>query len=128
MVRAAERRFDRAAAARQASGMVEAILELEAAIHAWAADTEEDQGTEQARVVLRGLIGRLGRAAQEGLHDPRARLRPAVESLLTLRAALRGQGNYPAADAIRDALTAAGLHLRDTADGPRWSPDAPPDQ
>jgi hypothetical protein len=128
MVRAAERRFDRAAGARQASGMVEAILELEAAIHAWAADTEEDQGTEQARVVLRGLIGRLGRAAQEGLHDPRARLRPAVESLLTLRAALRGQGNYPAADAIRDALTAAGLHLRDTADGPRWSPDAPPDQ
>jgi hypothetical protein len=128
VVRAAERRFDRAAGARQASGMVEAILELEAAIHAWAADTEEDQGTEQARAVLRGLIGRLGRAAQEGLHDPRARLRPAVESLLTLRAALRAQGNYPAADAIRDALTAAELHLSDTADGPRWSPDAPPDQ
>jgi hypothetical protein len=125
IVRAAERRFDLAAASRQASGMVQAILDLEAAIHAWAGDTEEDQGTEQARAVLRGLVSRLGRAAQEGLCDPRDRLRPAVEPLVTLRAELRDQGDYPAADAIRDALAAAGLQLQDTADGPRWTPGTP---
>jgi len=125
IVRAAERRFDLAAVSRQASGMVQAILDLEAAIHAWAGDTEEDQGTEQARAVLRGLVSRLGRAAQEGLCDPRDRLRPAVEPLVTLRAELRDQGDYPAADAIRDALAAAGLQLQDTADGPRWTPGTP---
>ena len=125
IVRSAERRFDLAVASRQASGMVRAILDLEAAIDAWAGDTEEDQGTEQARAVLRGLVSRLGRAAQEGLCDPRDRLRPAVEPLITLRAELRDQGDYPAADAIRDALAAAGLHLQDTADGPRLAPHWP---
>ncbi len=122
VVRAAESRFDLAVADRQASGMVQSILDLEAAIQAWASDTEEDQGSEQARVVLRGLVSRLGRAAQEGLSDPRARLLPVVEPLVMLREALRRQGNYPASDTIRDALTAAGLQVQDTADGPRWSP------
>jgi cysteinyl-tRNA synthetase len=43
-----------------------------------------------------------------------------VEPLLALRATLRREGSYPAADAIRDALTAAGLQLRDNADGTQW--------
>ena len=107
--------------------MVAAIIDLEAAIHAWAADTEEDQGTERARAVLRSLVTRLGQAAQDGLADPRERLRPAVDSLVTLRAKLRRQGSYPAADAIRDALAAAGLELQDTAKGTQWQL-APPGQ
>ena len=52
--------------------------------------------------------------------DPQDRLRPAVEPLLRLRDALRQQGRYPAADAIRDALTAAGLGVQDTPYGTRW--------
>jgi cyanophycinase-like exopeptidase len=121
IAQAAERRFCLAAADRQASGMVQAILDLEAEIQAWAADTDEDQGTEQARLVLRGLVTRLGRAAEEGLRDPRDRLLPAVEPLIALRAALRGEGSYLAADAIRDALTAAGLHVQDTPGGTLWT-------
>ena len=85
--------------------MVGVILELETAIGQWEADMDEDQGTEQARALLRGLVGRLGRAAQDGLTDPRERLRPAVEPLLDLRATLRDAGNFAAADAIREALT-----------------------
>jgi cyanophycinase-like exopeptidase len=122
IVRAAERRFELAAGQREAPGMVQAILDLEAAIHSWAGDTDEDQGTEQARVVLRGLVDRLGRAAREGLRDPRARLLPAVEPLMTARDALRDSGCYAAADAIRDALTAAGLVIQDTLEGTRWAP------
>jgi hypothetical protein len=122
---AAQRRFDAAVAGRDAAGLVRAILDLEAAVHAWAADTDEDQGTEQARTVLRGLVARLGRAAHEGLRDPRERLTALVEPLLRLRAQLRGEGRYPAADAIRDALTAAGVRIEDTADGTRWEPPAP---
>ncbi len=117
---AAERQFEAAAGARDADAMVGVILELETAIGQWAADTDEDQGTEQARALLRRLIGRLGRAAQDGLTDPRDRLRPAVEPLLALRTALRGAGNFAAADAIREALTAAGLDVSDTPEGTRW--------
>ncbi len=120
----AQRRFDSAGQDGDATGMVAAILDLEAAIAAWAADTEEDQGTEQARAVLRSLVIRLGRAAQAGLRGPDDLLRPAVEPLIRLREILRGQGRYPAADAIRQALAAAGLEIQDTSEGTRWRPRA----
>jgi len=119
---AAERRFEAAAGTRDADAMVGVILELETAIGQWEADMDEDQGTEQARALLRSLVGRLGRAAQDGLIDPRDRLRPAVEPLLELRATLRGAGNFAAADAIREALAAAGLDVSDTPEGTRWQP------
>ena len=119
---AADREFGAAVRARDADAMVAVILELETAITQWEADTDEDQGTEQARALLRSLIGRLGRAARDGLADPRDRLRPAVEPLLALRATLRGEGNFAAADAIREALAAAGLDVSDTPEGTRWRP------
>jgi len=119
---AAERRFEAAADTRDADAMVGVILELETAIGQWEADMDEDQGTEQARALLRSLVGRLGRVAQDGLTDPRDRLRPAVEPLLELRAMLRGAGNFAAADAIRQALTAAGFDVSDTPEGTRWQP------
>jgi hypothetical protein len=123
---AAERRFEAAAGTRDADVMVGVILELETAIGQWEADMDEDQGTEQARAILRSLVGRLGRAAQDGLTDPRDRLRPAVEPLLELRATLRGAGNFTAADAIREALAAAGLDISDTPEGTRWQPPGTP--
>ena len=121
---AAEGRFEAAAGSRDADAMVGVILELETAIGQWEADLDEDQGTEQARALLRSLVGRLGRAAQDGLTDPRDRLRPAVEPLLDLRATLRNAGNFAAADAIREALTAAGFDVSDTPEGTRWQPAA----
>jgi hypothetical protein len=123
---AAEQGFGTAAGGRDADAMVGVILGLEAAITQWEADTDEDQGTEQARALLRGLIGRLGRAARDGLADPRDRLRPAVEPLLALRATLRGAGNFAAADAIREALARAGLDISDTPDGTHWQPAETP--
>jgi len=116
----AERGFGVAAGARDAGTMVAVIVALETAIKHWEADTDEDQGTEQARALLRSLIGRLGRTAQDGLTDPRDRLRPAVEPLIALRNTLRAQRNFAAADAIRQALTAAGLDLSDTPGDTRW--------
>jgi hypothetical protein len=119
---AAERRFGAAAGDRDAEAMVRVVLDLETAVSQWEADTDEDQGTEQARTLLRSLIGRLGRAAGDGLADPRDRLAPAVEPLLALRATLRDAGDYAAADGIRDALAAAGLDVSDTPEGTRWQP------
>jgi hypothetical protein len=116
----AERGFGVAAGERDADAMVAVILGLEMAIRQWEGDTEEDQGPEQARALLSSLIGRLGRTARDGLADPRDRLRPTVEPLVELRNTLRGEGNYAAADAIREALAAAGFGVRDTPDGTCW--------
>jgi hypothetical protein len=116
----AERGFGVAAGDRDAGAMTAVILDLEHAIGLWEADTDEDQGTEQARLLLRSLIGRLGRAARDGVAEPADRLRPTVEPLIELRNALRVAGDFAAADAIRDALAAAGLDVSDTPDGTRW--------
>jgi hypothetical protein len=116
----AQRGFGVAAGGQDADAMTAVILDLEHAIGMWEADTDEDQGTEQARLLLRSLIGRLGRAARDGVADPADRLRPAVQPLIELRNALRAAGDFAAADAIRDALVAAGLDVSDTPDGTRW--------
>ncbi len=117
-------RFEAAARDRDSAAMVSAILDLEAAIEAWSTDTDENDDSDRARAVLRGLVVRLGRAAEQGLADPADRLRPTVESLITLRDTLRKDRSYAAADAIRDALTDAGVELRDSPDGTRWEAGA----
>ncbi|MBZ5734618.1 cysteine--tRNA ligase [Nocardioides sp. TRM66260-LWL] len=53
------------------------------------------------------------------------RLRAAVDvllaGLLEQRAAARAAKDFAAADAIRDRITAAGIEVTDTPDGPKWS-------
>jgi hypothetical protein len=116
----AEGRFAAATRDRDSATMVSAILDLEAAIEAWSTDTDENDDSDRARAVLRGLVARLGRTAEQGLVNPSDRLRPAVEPLIALREALRKDNAYAAADVIRNALAAAGIELKDTPDGPRW--------
>jgi cysteinyl-tRNA synthetase len=111
----AERRFEQAASAGDTAQMVTAVLDLESAAADWEDDTDEDQGPEQARALLRTLIARLARP------EPPT-LRAMVEPLLGLRATLRDQRRYDEADVIRDALAAAGLDIRDTPDGTWWQP------
>ena len=96
------------------------ILDLEAAIEAWASDTDENDNSDRARAVLRGLVTRLGKSADAGLADPADRLRPLVEPLLKLRESLRKDGSYAAADEIRNALASGGVEVRDTPDGTDW--------
>ncbi|MFI1194515.1 hypothetical protein ACH4T9_14840 [Micromonospora sp. NPDC020750] len=122
-----ERRFEAARLAGAADDMVQAVLDLEETIGVWGADTDEDEGTTQARAVLRSLIVRLGHAAAVGLRDPHDRLRPLVEPLLALRERLRGEQAYQAADSIRAALTAAGLTIHDTRAGTQWEVAVPAD-
>jgi hypothetical protein len=126
---AAERRFEQAASTGDTAEMATAILDLESAVADWADDTDEDQGPEQARTLLRTLIARLGlglgRPASAATALSQPALGAAVEPLLDLRATLRDQRRYAEADVIRNALIAAGLDIRDTPDGTRWqSPGA----
>jgi cysteinyl-tRNA synthetase len=121
VTREAEERFASALDRRDATDMVTAVLDLESAIRDWSADTEEDEGTDLARDVLRGLITQLGEAATAGLRSPDDVARPIVEPMLALRDELRDQASYDTADRIRDVLTAAGVEVHDTEAGTTWT-------
>ena len=116
-----ELRFDTALAGRDAAAMAQCVLDLESTVHDWSSDTEQDDGAEQARAVLRTLILRLAQAARAGLIDPVDRFRPLVEPLIAVRSQLRGRHDYASADAVRVALSAGGVELRDGPDGGQWS-------
>jgi cyanophycinase-like exopeptidase len=121
VVEGAERQFEAALAAGDGTRLIMTILDLENAVHAWMADTDEDQGTDQARTVLRGMIGRLDEVVTEGLRVPADKLRPAVGPLVELRSMLRAEGRYAESDAIRAALGACGVQIADGADGTWWA-------
>lgn len=116
-IRSCEERFTAAAAGADLVAAAQAVLDLEAEMVKWAADTEEDAGgVEQARELMRLLIARLGELASTG------GLRSLVEPLLALRAELREEGRYDVADALRAAMHAGGVAIEDTPDGARWTP------
>jgi len=124
-------RFDGAVAASHIDGCVSAILDLDDAIVAWQSDTLQSGDRDDARRTLRSFVVRLGALAEAGARDPRAVLGPFVEMLLELRAKARTAGDYAASDRIRDRLAAAGIEVRDTANGVTWTthitePDRPP--
>jgi cyanophycinase-like exopeptidase len=121
MAAGCERRFGDGLARRDAAAMAQAVLDLESAVHDWRGDTEEDDGAEQARAVLRTLILRLGQTAAGGLVDPADLFRPLVEPLLGVRERLRARRDYVTADEVRVALAAAGVELKDTTAGADWS-------
>ncbi|MFC4008803.1 hypothetical protein ACFOY2_16345 [Nonomuraea purpurea] len=115
-IRACEEQFKAAVAKPDMVAAAQTVLDLEAEIVKWAADTEEDTGgVEQGRELVRLLIARLGELAST------AALRSLVEPLLTLRATLRQEGRYELADALREAMLRGGVAVEDTPDGSRWT-------
>jgi len=62
----------------------------------------------------------LARIAQAGLHEHRDLVAPHVEVLLQLRRAAREERRFADADAIRDALVAAGVEVRDGDAATSW--------
>ncbi|MCE3292553.1 MAG: cysteine--tRNA ligase [Arthrobacter sp.] len=54
-------------------------------------------------------------------NEATAALGALVEAQLAARADARARKDWPASDAIRDTLTAAGILVEDSADGPTWS-------
>jgi hypothetical protein len=112
--------FNRALERRDAAGMVAAILDIDRAIVAWSADTLQSDDVDRAHSMLRSLVVRLGEAAAAGLRDPGETLAPIVEPLVGLRASLRQDGRYELADAVRDALAADDVELRDQPGSTIW--------
>jgi hypothetical protein len=112
--------FDTALRKRDVTAAVTAILELEQAIVDWSADTEEMDGIERPRAMLRRMVTRLAELAVVGARDPRDIVAPFVEALLELREQAREEGSWTLADTLRDRLTAAGIEVRDTPLGVSW--------
>ena len=112
--------FAEALAAGNGDEAVRAALDLEAAIHAWSADTLQSEEADEARRMMRSMISRLGEVAGQGLADPRERVAPFVETLLELRGEVRTDKRYDLSDLIRDRLAASGIEVRDTPTGPTW--------
>jgi cyanophycinase-like exopeptidase len=111
--------FRDALAAGDPDPAVAAILTLDQLVEDWSADPSDER--DHARSVLRGMVVELGERARAGLADPRRTLAPYVDTLLTLRDQARERRDFTAADLIRDRLVSAGIEVRDTPTGTRWS-------
>jgi cyanophycinase-like exopeptidase len=99
---------------------VAALLDLDSAIEARIRAGEDSPDLDNARSTFRALIARLGETAAAGGADPRSTVDPFVEALLTVRARAREARDWATADLVRDQLTAAGVEVRDGADGSSW--------
>jgi hypothetical protein len=99
---------------------VGALLDLDSAIEARVRGGEDSPDLDNASATFRSLIVRLGERAEKGGGDPRTALEPLVAALLELRAAARASRDWGTADIIRDRLAAAGIEVRDGADGAIW--------
>lgn len=112
--------FDSAMETGDAPRATRAVLELEADIKQWSADTLTGTDGDFARDTLRGMILKLGEAAGSGLADPRHVVSPYVEAILEIRRVVRAEKRYDLSDIIRDALAGARVEVRDTPNGVEW--------
>ena len=115
-----EQAFDVALRAGDAPAAVKVALELDDLLSDWANDTTQSDLMDRGRAGLRAMIVRLGEAAEVGLRDPRQAVGPFVEALLDARRQARAGGRWADADTLRDRLVAAGVEVRDTAEGTDW--------
>jgi cyanophycinase-like exopeptidase len=123
-VRVSSEGFDAAIAARNSADATAAVLKLDASLAEWGRDqtsTPERFAAMQTGTTLRQtLIVRLGEFASTGLADPKEARQALVDLILQLRASARAEKRWSDSDAIRDGLIAAGIEVRDTANGVEW--------
>ncbi len=100
---------------------VGALLDLDSAISARIRHGEDSPDLDSASATFRALIARLGERAEAGVRDPRDAVAPFVEALLELRGRARAARDWATADVVRDRLAAAGVEVRDEAEGSTWS-------
>ncbi|MHB8719491.1 MAG: CysS/YqeB C-terminal domain-containing protein [Candidatus Dormibacteria bacterium] len=99
---------------------VAAALRLESSIHEWSSDAGGTDAPERARAVLREVLVSMGELARRGTSDPKETVAPLVGALLTVRDRARSERRFADADAVREALTSAGVEVRDTPAGSTW--------
>ena len=120
----AEGAFEEGVARGDAPAATRALLGLDGALTTWGRDptstVARDGATTRGNALRRSMIVRLGELAVGGTRDPREVVGPFVEAMLALRVGARTDKRWADADAIRDALTAAGVELRDGQNTTEW--------
>jgi cyanophycinase-like exopeptidase len=117
--------FDAALGAGRALDAAEQAVALEDEVRKWSTDVAELDHLDRARAEVHRQVTALARAAQAGMHEHRDLVAPHVELLLALRDRARQDGRYTDADAIRHALVAGGVEVRDTPTGAEWAFEEP---
>ena len=80
---------------------------------------ERSAETPEHRSQVQSLLALAGAQAGEAV-DVTESVRPLVDLVLELRAQARAEKRWAESDTIRDGLAAAGIEVRDTADGVEW--------
>jgi hypothetical protein len=101
-------------------GAVAALLALDDAISERVRAGEDGPDLGNASATFRALVVRLGEHAATGTRDRRAEVGPLVDALLQLRDSAREAKDWATADLIRGRLSAAGIEVRDSAEGSSW--------
>jgi cyanophycinase-like exopeptidase len=114
------RAFDEAVAGGDVDAAQAALLRLDDYLWEWSRETFATDDMDRARALLRSMLVRLADLARLGARDPRTLVGPLVESVLAMRRTARAEGRYADADALRDALLALGVEIRDSATGTEW--------
>lgn len=104
----------------EAKKTTNALLELDRIIWKAQRGSENEEFIIQARDTLRELIAILGTRLASVPRSEKDCLTPLVEQLLVERERFRQQGQFDAADAIRDSLQRADIIIEDTQKGSRW--------
>ncbi|MBT8333902.1 MAG: hypothetical protein KJP19_05660 [Deltaproteobacteria bacterium] len=97
-----------------------ALLELDRLLWQAHGDMETPETIAQARDLFREQLAELGTRAGLTRSALLRVLDPIVDSLLAARQHFRDARQFEAGDALRDALSRAGILVEDTADGYRW--------
>ncbi len=119
-----ESAFENALTNKEFESAVEAVLELESEIVAWAADTMQSDEVDRARRSLRRMIQRLAEAGEQAgteALDSNLRADGLTNALVELRDKARTDSQFDLSDRIRDLLAASGVEVRDTPEGQQWS-------
>jgi hypothetical protein len=99
---------------------VASLLALDDAIEARIRAGEDSPDLDNASATFRALIVRLGEHTAAASSGGEA-LGPLLDTLLELRDAARASKDWATADLIRDRLAAAGVEVRDRAEGSTWT-------
>ncbi|MBW3556132.1 MAG: hypothetical protein KY454_04235 [Actinobacteria bacterium] len=119
ILRDREAAFEGAMAVPHVSQAVQTVLDLQAELDRWGADTEGTDVSDQGRALLRAMVVRLGELALTA-RDSREVVGPFVEALLSVRSNARRERRYGEADAVRDLLSDLGVEVRDSPSGTEW--------
>ena len=115
--------FQQGMAAADARQAANALLELDRLLWQAQGEMQNPEIIAQARDLFREQLAELGTSrglTRAAVHQV---LDPIIDNLLTTREQFRSSRRFEAGDALREALSNAGVLVEDTADGYRWRLD-----